>query len=112
MKPAHQEMEKERLDHFRCLECNEIKPSRDWCTSCTATHFRKACHPEMRRLIISLKMLRSMLGITIWYWNGTHGNSFRISKESDKVAMEPCFMVKEKWEELLNGIIEKTVDSV
>ena len=42
MKPAHQEMEKERLDHFRCLECNEIKPSRDWCTSCTATHFRKA----------------------------------------------------------------------
>src|SRR4051812_15377170 len=110
MKLGHQETGKQKLDHFRCLECNEIKPSRDWCTTCTATHFREAFSTwSSENAAIDYFIQNAQIHawdnnlVLEWYTWKLFSDIVRIGQG----GYVPCFMVKEQLEESSSGTIEK-----
>src|SRR6266516_911311 len=63
-------------------------------------------HQAIKKLIILFKILKFMHGVITWYWNGIRGQHFQKLKKSEKVVMEPFFVLKRKLEESKNGIIK------
>ena len=50
----------------------------------------------IKKLIILFKIVKFMHGNRVWYWNGIRGQPFQKLKKSEKVVMEPFFVIKEK----------------